>query len=146
MKLLNKFITESLKENKLDAIKFIEEYFDKFNSNKKNFMTNKFDSTEYDFSWTIESLLNCDDIQDNFACKRLLYKINKNYKGNKILPNTNGTTYTTISIKYLKRNLKNMCGAYKFNNINKREKTPALILPYIPLSKLSISVYHSLLP
>lgn len=122
--------SEISKEKKEEIIKFVEDYFDKFDKDPKNFLKHKFKKSNYSFSWSIESLLNCNDIPYNGECKKLLYSISKKEFGGKIMPDyfEGHITYLSHMSLKTKRNslIKRYLGAYKAIII-KKEKNPSLL-------------------
>jgi len=125
--------SEISKEKKEEIFQFVNDYFDKFNKDPKNFLKYKFKKkSNYAFhGWNIESLLNCPDIPHARECKNLLISISKKEIDGKILPDYWDGHCVYLSHFKLKNKRKSLIqrylGAYKAHYINKREKDPTLL-------------------
>lgn len=135
MKSIKEFLineSQITKEKKEEVIKFVKDYFDKFDKDPKNFLKHKFEKkSNYEFhGWSIESLLNCNDIPQTKECRNLLYLLSEMEINGKIMPDYYDGNITYLSHMSLKskRNslIKKYLGAYKAI-INKREKNPSLL-------------------
>lgn len=128
-------ITESnlSKEKKEEIINFVEDYFDKFDKDPKNFLKHKFEKkTNYDFfGWSIESLLHSKKVPHGHECTNLLVSLHRKEISGKKMPDYWSGNYILTSYMKLKakRNslIKRYLGAYKVGTINKRQKDPELL-------------------